>query len=140
MQTSEAGIAFIKSAEGYASVPYNDNGKMAWGYGHDQQPGENVPASISLDEADLLLRKDLASRYEPVVSKLVPANCTQSQFDALVDFCYNLGPANLETMLAHGWSEVQFQIPRWNHVAGVVSAGLSARRQAEVSMWNTEEA
>ena len=135
MQTSEAGIAFIKSNEGFAAKVYNDVGKPAIGYGHDLQPGESYPEGISLDEADLLLRKDLAKRYEPFVNKMVPSDCTQGQFDALVDFCYNLGPANLQTMLNHGWADVPNQIPRWDRVSGAPNAGLAARRQAEVAMF-----
>lgn len=137
MQTSENGISFIKSNEGFAAIPYNDNGHPAWGYGHDQEAGEEVPASISQDEADLLLRKDLATRYEPVVNARVPDDCTQGQFDALVDFCYNLGPSALQTMLNHGWEDVPNQIPRWNKAGGAVNAGLTARRNAEVQMFNS---
>lgn len=139
MQTSEQGIAFLKRNEGFSAHVYNDVGKQAIGYGHDLLPGESFPDGISQDEADLLLRKDLASRYEPAVNALIPADCTQGQYDALVDFCYNLGATNLRTMLAHGWEQVPVQVPRWNHVGGVENAGLTARRQAEVEMWSDKE-
>jgi lysozyme len=135
MQTSENGIKFIKANEGYAVKPYNDNGKQCWGYGHDQQNGEPVPPMISLDQADLLLRQDLASRYEPTVNAFVPPDCTQNQFDALVDFCFNLGVGSLRMMVAHGWDNIPFQIFRWNHVNGVENAGLTARRSAEVALF-----
>ena len=95
MKTSEAGIEFIKQAEGYAATPYKDNGHIAWGYGHDQQSGETAPPMISPPDADLLLRHDLEARYEPSVNALIPSECTQNQFDALVDFAYNLGTSSL---------------------------------------------
>lgn len=136
MQTSEAGIAFIKRNEGFAARVYDDVGKQAIGYGHDLQPGESF-IQISLDQADLLLRQDLASRYEPSVNALVPPNCTQNQFDALADFAYNLGVASLRMMVGHGWEQVPEQILRWDHVAGKVNAGLTARRQAEVLMFQS---
>ena len=137
MKTSEAGIAFIKRNEGFASKPYNDNGHQAIGYGHDYERGEPVPPQISQEQADALLRADLAARYEPAVNKGIPVECTQNQFDALVDFAYNLGIASLAMMLNHGWEQVPAQMLRWNHVNGAVNPGLTARRQAEVQMFNS---
>jgi lysozyme len=135
MQISENGIRFIKSFEEFAAYPYDDNGRMAWGYGHDRQGDEPVPQQISQAQADALLRQDLASRYEPAVNALVPINCTQNQYDACCDFAYNLGTFSLRTMLSHGWENVPEQIPRWNHINGVVSPELTTRRQAEVKLF-----
>jgi len=137
MRTSENGIAFIKHNEGFAARPYNDNGHQAWGYGHDQQAGEPAPPQISPDQAEMLLRQDLAIRYEPAVNALVPVDCTQGQFDALCDFAYNLGVASLRMMVGHGWLEVPNQIPRWNHINGQPNEGLTARRAAEVKMFTS---
>ena len=136
MRTSEKGIAFIKSAEGFAAKVYNDVGKQAIGYGHDLLPGESF-IQISPDQADQLLRQDLAARYEPAVNALVPADCTQGQFDACVDFCFNLGPSAFKMMVGHGWKQVPEQILRWDHVGGQVNAGLTARRKAEASMFTS---
>jgi len=141
MQTSEAGIEFIKGNEGYVPVPKPDNGKLAWGYGHDQQPGEVPPEFISEPDADTLLRHDLATRFEPAVNAIIPIEggvvCTQNQFDALVDFCFNLGPSALRMMTGHGWEQVPTQMLRWCHVNGEVSNGLPARRQKEVAFFNS---
>jgi len=137
MQTSENGISFIKRNEGYAAHVYSDNGNPCVGYGHDLQPGESFPDGLSQDEADLLLRRDLAARFEPALNAEIPSTCTQGQFDALIDFAYNLGLQSLQTMLGHGWDQVPLQIPRWNHVDGEVNASLAARRVAEVVLFNT---
>jgi GH24 family phage-related lysozyme (muramidase) len=137
MQTSEAGIRFIKSFEGFSEYPYKDDGYWAWGYGHDQQGTEPVPPQISQEQADALLRQDLASRYEPVVNALVPPYCTQNQFDSCCDFAYNLGGSSLRMMLSHGWKNVPEQMLRWDHVGGKVSPGLTARRQEEVKLFNS---
>ena len=137
MQTSDNGITLIKSNEGFSALPCSDNGRLQWGYGHDQQAGEAAPLQISRDQADLLLRQDLATRYEPAVNAVIPTDCTQNQFDALVDFVYNLGIASLRIMVAHGWDEVPNQIPRWNHVNGVTNIGLTARRGAEVALFDS---
>ena len=137
MTTSENGIQFIELNEGFSATAYNDNGKLAWGYGHDQQPGEAVPQALTQAEAEALLINDLATRYEPAVNALVPATCTQNQFDALCDFAYNLGVGDLKTMLAHGWDQVPVQIPRWDNVNGQPNAGLLARRNKEVALFNS---
>lgn len=139
MKTSAEGRAFIKGSEGFVSKPTPDNGKMAWGYGHDQLPGEPLPESITPDEADVLLQQDLA-KIEPRVSELAPW-ATQTQFDALIDFAYNLGLVALTTMLHHGQEQVPTQIPAWcyMHVNGVAqkSEGLLARRNKEVRLFTT---
>ena len=138
MEVSQNGLALITSSEGFEAVPYDDNGHMAWGYGHDALPLKTVPESVSKYEALTLLREDLAP-VQNSVSKFAPL-CNQNQFDALCDFAYNLGVGALREMLAHGWDQVTEQIPYWNHVNGVVNPGLTARRAREVELFNTLEA
>ena len=138
MNISANGIAFIERNEGFSAIPYDDdNGHKAWGFGHDQQPGEAVPDILTRAEAETLLIADLGMRFEPTVNALIPPLCTQNQFDALCDFAYNLGCTSLDTMLLHGWDDVTAQIPRWNYVDGVVDPGLTARRKAEVDLFNS---
>ena len=138
MKTSENGISFIKDNEGFRSRPYMDTGQWAWGYGHDRQDSEVIPMSISEEDADALLRSDLATRFEPAVSRMAP-QANQNQYDALVDFCYNLGPVALATMLAHGFNQVPANLPHWCYVSrhGVEmgDAGLLARREKEVALF-----
>ena len=143
MQTSENGISLIKRSEGFAARVYNDIGAPAIAYGHRLLPGESFPNGVTQDEADAILRKDLATRFEPMVNPRIPPGCTQGQFDALVDFVYNVKnqPASLEQLLAHGWANVPAQLPRWCNetVDGqtVENAGLLARRNAEVQLFNS---
>ncbi len=141
MTIDDAGIGFTKQQEGYAPRPMNDNGHVAWGHGHDQQPGETPPTFISPLDAEALLRKDYATRFEPAVNHLIPASCSQNQYNALCDFCYNEGVKNFATMMHHGWDQIPVQILAWcwQHVDGipVKSAGLLARRQAELSLFST---
>ena len=138
MRTSAAGIAFIKANEGYTPKPQNDNGHLMWAHGHDQRPGEIPPDYISVGDADALLVSDLARDVEPHVDALAPwAN--QNQYDALADFCYNLGSQALATMLHHGPAQVPAQMPAWcyEHINGVPvkSEGLEARREKEVALY-----
>jgi GH24 family phage-related lysozyme (muramidase) len=141
VNTSPSGIAFIASNEGYAPIPQDDNGHLMWGHGHDQQPGEIPPTSISLPGADTLLRTDLATRFDPHLAALLPSTATQNQIDACSDFMYNEGPVALATMLHHGWDQVPVQMLAWcyEHREGVVvkSAGLLERREKEVALFTS---
>jgi GH24 family phage-related lysozyme (muramidase) len=138
MRTSANGISFIKEREGYTPIPKDDNGHLMWGHGHDRRGFELVPDYISLSDSGALLAEDLAVHFEPQVNALAPwAN--QNQFDALVDFCYNLGPGALATMLHHGRDVVPTQMAAWcyEHVNGVArrSKGLADRRSKEIALY-----
>jgi GH24 family phage-related lysozyme (muramidase) len=135
MNTSDACLQFIAQSEGLSTHVYDDNGKPAIGYGHDLQPGEEFSNGLMPEQAHELLVRDVTSRFEPTVNALVPPACTQGQFDACIDFAYNLGLGALRTMLSHGWSQVTTQIPLWCHVNGVKNDGLIARRNKEVEMF-----
>lgn len=134
MQTSQAGLDFIAKNEGLSLKVYNDNGKPCVGYGHDLLPGESYPDGITTLQARLLLEKDVALR-DALMAHLVPPNCTQNQWDACSDFCYNLGIHSLQIMLAHGWDQFPTQAVLWDHVNGVENAGLKARRAEEVALF-----
>ena len=135
MQTSQRGLAMIEGFEGFSSTVYPDAGHSAIGFGHDLLPGESFPNGVTREEAQALLAKDVA-KVESAVNNL-GWPLTQNQFDALVDFGYNLGVGVLYQMCAHGLEHVPAQIPRWNHCQGQVNDALTARRAAEVDLWNT---
>ena len=146
MQTSENGIAFIKQNEGFVPHVYDDNGHPAIGYGHDIQgdvPEAWARNGITEPSADSLLRADLSARFEPRLNALIPPGIlpTQNQYDALVDFDYNLGGTALATMMHHGWTQIPTQVPAWCykhvHGASVKDDGLEARRAKEVALFNT---
>jgi lysozyme len=138
MQTDSAGLAFIAENEGLKLTVYDDNGKQAIGYGHDLLPAESFPDGITQPEALALLQSDLQP-IDVALASLVAADCTHGQWNALADFAYNLGIGSLKQMLSHGWDQVPAQIPLWNHVNHVVSAGLTARREAEVALFTAVE-
>lgn len=137
MKTSAAGLAFIEANEGTSLIVYNDVvGKPTIGCGHLLQPGESYPNGITQDECDALLAADVA-HVENALNSLIPADCTQNQFDACVDFGFNLGVGSLKTMLGHGWESIPEQILRWDRAGGQQVAGLTRRRQAEVALFNS---
>lgn len=79
---------------------------------------------------------------ERAVERLVKVPLAQGQFDALVDFCFNLGSGRLASstllkLLNSGHhADAAEQLLRWNIAGGVVNAGLKARREAEFALWH----
>ena len=137
MTIDQAGIDFIKVWEGFSANVYEDvAGKRTIGIGHLILPSEDFPAGITIRQAEELLWHDLEAP-ELALQRLVPRSCTQNQWNALCSFAFNLGVGALEEMLAHGWSEVSVQIPRWSHAGRVEVPGLVRRRAAEVKLFNT---
>ena len=143
MNISPNGLRLIQSEEGFSATVYNDiAGNPTIGYGHKLQPGEHFPDGVTQALAVALLDQDLAL-VEVTLIRLVPADCTQNQYDALCDFGFNLGVGALKIMLAHGWDQVPTQILRWDmaRVNGVevVNADLKTRRAAEFALFNTPD-
>ena len=91
MKISQEGIdQLIKSYEGLSLKPYFcPAGKLTIGYGHVMLKGEKIEP-ITLQQAEQLLLNDL-SKFNQAVNDLVKVPINQSQFDALVSLCYNIG-------------------------------------------------
>jgi lysozyme len=142
MNLSDAGLNLIKQSEGFRRHVYNDVvGKPTIGYGHLIKPGENL-VDITDDEATGLLRNDVAWA-EQAVTRFVQVPLTQSQFDALVDFTFNLGAGALEgsTLLkvlnGGDYEAAGNEFLKWTHAGGKIQPGLVTRRQAELDLWNS---
>jgi lysozyme len=141
MELSAEGLELIKRSEGFRSHPYLDvAGLPTIGYGHRVAPYESYPAGISEERAAAILAKDVLEA-ERAVGRLVRTALSQGQFDALVDFCFNLGAGRLAgSSLLRELNESRYQaagqqLLSWDHAAGVVNSGLKARREAEFRLW-----
>ncbi len=87
---SDMGLKLIKAYEGYRPVDRTlVSGQRVVGYGHRLLGDE--PMMLSKSEAETLLRDDLAP-FIDMINENVHAPLSQSQFDALVSFAYNIGP------------------------------------------------
>ena len=136
------GLALTKSFEGLRLQAYADQGGV-WtvGYGHTG-PGVQAGLVITQDQADTFLLSDVA-RAVTGVNQMVTGDINQNQFDALVDFTFNLGCASLaqSTLLrmvnAGDLAGAVGQFQLWDHVRGRVIPGLLKRRQAEAALFNT---
>jgi len=140
MTYSDAGIALTKGFEGLRLTAYRDcGGVLTIGYGHT---GPDVVEGMTIDEAqaEALLRADLQSAVD-CVNRAVTAAITQNQFDALVDFCFNVGCGSLlkSTLLkkvnASDFAGAAEQFALWVHAGGEVVAGLVRRRKLEAEMF-----
>jgi lysozyme len=71
---------------------------------------------------------------------------TQGQFDALVDFVFNLGGGRLasSTLLRYLNSgkhdAAAWELLAWDHAGSHEVASLKARREAEFQLWNPHAA
>lgn len=142
MKCSEAGIRLIQEFEGMATEPYDDlGGKVSWGYGHLCKTGETPPKSISESDAVALLCADLEVA-EACIEGSVDVPLTQSQFDALCSFVFNLGCARFQgsTLLrklnAGDYAGAQGEFQRWSHIGAREIPGLLRRRLAEAQLFN----
>uniref|UniRef100_UPI000BB91675 lysozyme n=1 Tax=Enterobacter hormaechei TaxID=158836 RepID=UPI000BB91675 len=103
MQISENGLRLIKQFEGCRLRAYPDpsTGAEPWtiGYGwtHPVDGKPVVPGmQINQATADRLLRCGVVE-FAQVVNRAVKVKLNQNQFDALVSFCYNVGPHSFTT-------------------------------------------
>jgi lysozyme len=146
MELSTEGLKLIKQSEGFRSQVYVDvAGFKTIGYGHRITPQESFADGIDEMKALELLAADVR-QAEHAVGRLVRVALTQGQFDALVDFCFNLGAGRLasSTLLrelnAARYSTAAEQLLAWDHAGGEVNAGLRARRETEFGLWSKDPA
>lgn len=143
MRTSAQGIALLHYYETCRLSAYPDPGSVdgrPWtiGWGHT---GPEVKRDLvwTKAQADAAFLRDLQAT-EYLVTRMAP-NATQSEFDALVSFAYNLGATTLRnstlmTLYRSGDKRgAADQFLRWDKNDGAVMYGLTRRRTAERSLF-----
>jgi len=142
---SNEGITLIKEFEGLYLTAYKCPAgvwTIGWGCTDGVRPGQRITEA----QAESMLRAEL-SKFEAGVDRLVKVPLSQSEFDALVSFAYNVGLGALggSTLLAKlnrgDRPGAAAEFPRWNKVNGAPLAGLTRRRAAEQRLFlNTSPA
>lgn len=145
MNIGDRGLDLIRAFEGFRADPYLDAvGVPTIGYGSTYYPdGQRVRLTdppISEPEARRLMQATLAE-FEDGISAALRVGVTQSQFDALVCWAFNVGvSAAQQSTLMHRLNagDVQGaadQFLRWNRAGGQVLRGLTRRREAERALF-----
>ena len=142
---SSQGLALTQQFEGLKLHAYQDPaGIWTIGYGHTG-PDVHDGLAITAEHASELLRSDVATAVA-AVRRLVSIPLTQNQFDALVDFVYNVGAAHfahstlLRELNAGDCAAAAAQFVAWTHCGSSVSPGLLRRRQAEQTLFASSAA
>jgi len=137
-----AGIALIKQFEGCRLTPYADlAGVLTVGWGHT---GDDVKAGVpwSQKKADAVFINDVAQRV-PAVLAACKVEPNENQLAAMVSLAYNigLGAFKKSTVLrlhnAGNFVGAANAFTMWNKAGGVVRAGLTRRRAAEMALYLT---
>ena len=139
MNVSTNGIELIKQFEGCSLKGYKcPAGIWTIGYGHTN--GVKEGQTITKEEAELLLKEDLAG-FEKVINNVVNVEINQNQFDALVSFSYNIGIGALQTstllklLNKSDYNGAAEQFNRWVYAKGKKLTGLVKRRSAEKELF-----
>lgn len=144
MQPSENLFNMVKEFEGFRANAYPDpgTGGEPWTIGYGHTGGVRRGDVCDEAQADYWLRQDVKTAVSAVQDYVaVPVN--QNQFDALVDFVYNVGSGNfakstlLKKLNAGDYEGAANEFPRWNKAGGKVMAGLTRRREAEKALFLT---
>jgi lysozyme len=145
MKTSEEGIALIKAFEGVVKKPYRcPAGYWTVGVGHlitrDFELPDSWNRSMGDDEINDLLRKDLLKFENGVLRLLHPVQPSQSEFDALVSFSFNLGlgcfqRSTVRSAFIRGDKKRSGEVLlKYRRAGGRILQGLVRRRQAELTL------
>lgn len=139
MKYSKQGLQLTEGFEGCRFVAYQDSvGVWTIGYGHTR--GVKQGDNCTQEQAIAWLIQDVAYA-EDDVNTYVLVDLNQNEFDALVDFAFNLGndALNKSTLLRlvnhHDNEHAALEFEKWSHAGGKLVAGLLRRRQAEKALF-----
>lgn len=146
MKLNTQGYRLICMFEGFSAKPYLCSAKVPTiGYGNTYYLNGKKVTLLDKPITELEafeMFKAIADKFADKVSKLVTAPIDQSQFNALVSLCYNIGPANFQksTLLRkvnfnHNDPSIRAEFLKWNKAGGQVLKGLTIRRKAEADIY-----
>jgi lysozyme len=139
MELSDKGVVFITNNEGLRLQAYRDGGGVPTiGYGHTK--GVKMGDVCTKEQALAYLHDDTKEAVS-AVNDLVKIPITQDQFDALVDFVFNIGRPQfasstlLRVLNSGDYFAASKQFGRWKYDNGKEVAGLIARRKRTADMF-----
>ena len=139
---SQAGIALLRSFEGFSPVAYPDpaTGGDPWTLGYGFTRGVKPGDTITPDEAEERLKVEMAE-FEGGVLKACARLPSPNQLAAMTCLAYNIGLGAFQksTVLRKHNSGETFAAANafllWNKAAGAVMRGLTRRREAERALY-----
>ena len=144
---SDKCIALIKRFEGLRLNSYQDSVGI-WTIGYGTTRINNSPViegmTIATSEAEKYLLSDLNTKFVPIVQRNTRALITQSMFDALCCFTYNVGGGNLgkstliKDLNSSKYLDAAAGFLQWTKAGGVELSGLVKRRTAEKDLFLAE--
>lgn len=142
MQINQAGLEIIKTFEGFRARQYVcPAGYPTIGYGHVVKAGEDFTQGVSEEQAEILLKSDLAIAKQAVVRN-IKVKLTENQFSSLISFVYNVGGgalqrSTLRQKLNRGeYEAVPGELLKWIYAGGRKLPGLVKRRLAEAELFS----
>lgn len=141
MKTSAKGIALIMQSEGFRAKAYKCPAGV-WTIGYGTTAGVKPGMVVTEAEATAMLTKHVAG----IEAQLNGLNLRlrQCQFDALVDFIYNLGfgafsRSGLLAMIRVNPdnSNIPTEFRKWKNVSAQPNRGLIFRREAELRLYQS---
>ena len=129
------GQKLTKDFEGCRLIPYQDSAGI-WTDGYGNTHGVVPGTAITQDKADADLDRNLSTAVW-TVNHYAAVPLTQNEFNALVDFVFNVGTGNFasSTMLRKlnlgDYAGCAAEFERWDRSGGIELAGLLRRRVAE---------
>lgn len=148
MKLSANGFKLLGELEGIVLRPYRDSvGIPTIGIGSTYyEDGTKVKMSDKAitKERAIQLAKNVVKSFEARVNKSILLPATQNQFDAMVLLCYNIGESGfarssvVRNFNAGNLQKAADSFLLWNKAGGLVSKGLTKRRNIERDLFLTK--
>jgi len=129
-------VNFVKKQEGFSAKAYWDYKQYSIGYGTKANSATEV-----IDEAEAERRLTVEINLAEQAVEKIAANAPKGVKQGLTDLTYNAGTGweaqDLGTLIKAGkYEEAKAHVLQYNHAGGQVLAGLTTRREAEVSWFD----
>ena len=148
MKLSDNGFNLLAELEGVVLHPYKDSaGIPTIGIGstyYEDGTKVTMKDKAITKERAIQLAKNVVKSFEARVNKSIVVPMTQNQFDAMVLLCYNIGESGfarssvVKNFNAGNLQKAADSFLLWNKAGGVVSKGLTNRREKERELFLTK--
>lgn len=147
MKISANGKALIRESEGLRLKAYADpaTGGKPWGIGYGHVRGVMPGQTCTKLDAERWLEEDIAVA-EAAIRRLVKVPLRQHEYDALIDFVFNLGETRfssstlLQRLNGGDKSGAGDEFQRWVYADHKILRGLVTRSRRRTALWFSEPA